>query len=599
MVGNKRKMEPELVGTGWVKKAWKGTKKAAKKVGKDVAKGASKASKSFAQESQNAAKSVAKGLRKTMENRTLKNAFAVWPPSAIAYGVVEGVVEAKSPADLPGSIVKYTSKEGARTARVVAAAGNLVAVAGAATGQPELVALGGSIGMTAGLAGAALSSGDYLADATDAAVHGDGDAFLKAMGNAVATSGPAALTSLSFGTFDDLMTMSVAAAQGHPDAAAQAAGRVILDAAGSESGASNYYALATDYGAPKDGQQQAYEALGVGKQQDTATQVAQADMRIDQGHHDKNSSGPFPTTTTEAKNAGEMLPPPGQTAPPTTSTPALSAAPPPAAPPPPQQTSSSSTSMSSTGTTSSTAPGQTTEIKTTEEPGFEQQREVLDAIDQDPNVITQKQIQESKSMPPKIENADADLMMQGGGNYISVDFDALSPVEETTPYQMRRYPAYRGEASVHGASGVKRMRPMYQNPGLSVYDLHPEARVKQSIDNSLQNPTVRALKRTATIRGFTSDYTNKPRMAPSGHDARGDKSYLMDSIRAMASPPLTKDEVSRILTKMPRVRTVAVDEFKTSFDQESMSGGSMASGDFMQTRSRSVYKEPSTVPVHY
>lgn len=520
-------------------------------------------SETFSRESLNSFREkMAEDLKEGLRNRTVKNVMATTPITAFAHGVVRGVLEAKRPKDLLGSIIKYTSKMGERNARVVAVVGDIAVVYGGSAAQFELVALGEAMQLYSNLASAAAAAGQEIGEGM---IHGDKRAFVAAMGKAAAMFGDRIMDSITHDTYKEAMIVADRMANRDPDSTMRSLARAFIEAGVSASSLGNTANLATDYGA-KDAPSAIAGTVGV------RDGVSSDPTRLLEYGADPEKQKEFQKKSEKMDKKDKKRKKKGK--------------------------------MKGGAPEDEAAQGEEEEeAKEDEEPPTEEAQE--NRLESDANVtsttlapLPPRDPEEEKiEEEPKIdifdgvtENKDDDMMLCGSGAAMEVFGDIM---DNMTPYTKKQRVAYRGSPASHGARAVERDGARMRNTGLATSDLRHLAKVNSKVDRSMVNPTKLRLSRRPTVRGFTGEYTTKPRQAPTGADARGARSYLTRSILAPGVAPLTKDETTRLLERIPNIRTVAVDAFTTTKASKS------SSGEFEQIRSRSISHAKKAILRHY
>ena len=158
-------------------------------------------------------------------------------------------------------------------------------------------------------------------------------------------------------------------------------------------------------------------------------------------------------------------------------------------------------------------------------PGGEARREgMVQATDSDPlqDTITEAKAAAREAVA-SVQNLDDELTMCGGSMVPRVTLGELATAAMMAPHD-------RGSKRGYGA--LKMVPVQYANNGISIANrLDRPTKAARVFSKVHENPIKHKLKNTPTVRGFTANFTTRPRQSPHGMDARGALVKYVDSLK--------------------------------------------------------------------
>lgn len=145
----------------------------------------------------------------------------------------------KNPEDIPGNLVRYSSRQARKEGDAIGTMGNYAVVIGSMTGQPELVAIGEAAAEVEAGIDVATAGAEDLAEATDDFIKGDPRAGVVALGRAVKKYGIAVMDSMTEGEMSHALEVAEDIMEGDYRAAEKEAASGLLDAVAQETGTSH------------------------------------------------------------------------------------------------------------------------------------------------------------------------------------------------------------------------------------------------------------------------------------------------------------------------------------------------------------------------
>ena len=395
--------------------------------------------------------------------------------------------KSKKPEDLIGNVIRYSSREAEKTGKVIGTVGNYMVVIGTVTGQPELVAAGAEMGKMEQAINDATAAGEDLATSIDDLMKGDYESAVVALGNAVKDEGIAVMDGLTDGEFSHALSVAEDIMEGDYSAAKKEAAKALIDGVAAEMNASHI----------KD-QMQPLVDKGL-------------DMALGQGV--KNSSS--------AVHGGQATE---------------------------QATMSDADVFSAENRPDEDdLPGTAARAEETIPAG-------------DPSPLEEAETAAKASLKRKVavnQNLDDELTLCGQGHVTHLKGHTVTFDEAQLSSQDRRsVPRYHGMMHPYkmrqhekSYSSLKMVPVQYNNAGISTANrLDRPPKVARTTSMAYENPIKNELKRRPTVRGFSANFTTKPRHAEQKGDARGDLVPYVDSIGGQAGT-VQRDETAIVLDK--------------------------------------------------
>ena len=407
----------------------------------------------------------------------------VVPPVAVtamqAFDVAKKTAKhSKKPKDIIGNLVRYSSREAEKQAKVIGTMGNYAIVLGEITGQPELVALGEGFEEVEKGIGIATAGSEDLATSIDDLINGDPQSAVMALGNAIKDYGVAVVDSMSDGELSHALTVAEDILEGDYDAAKKEAAKALLDAAAQEMHVSHLKGeLQASIGAAMklagQGQKNSSSAIHGGQ---AADQSSMADGSI------------------SASNVPDLADMPGGAA-------------------------------RAEATVPASDPSPTAETVTEARAALEKKVAVNQNLDDKLTMCGEGYVPHLKGTYAETIGLDAPFLDRHTGLYVHGHFDD------------HKLKTHKRSFSALGVTPVQ-----YQNAGMSIANrMDIPVKVARVTSMVHENPLKNKLKNRPTVRGFSSNFTSKPRQAVQKGDARGETVRYVEALRALKGT-VQKDE---------------------------------------------------------
>lgn len=423
--------------------------------------------------------------------KTAVNSLPGIPPGAKdIYTVAKKTVKhSEDPKDLIGNTVRYGTRQADKEGKILGTVGTYLVVGGTLTAQPELVEAGEGMQKVESVINVATVGGEDLATGIDDLIKGDPKAAVHAFGEAYKKTGIAVFDHVSDGEFSQLLEVSEDIIEGNYSSALKASAHAIVDGVSGELGVSHLKG-----------------------------QVHAAVERFEnQGQLEEDSpdDAPPPSDGKRLVETHEKGKPPGLKI---VGEGAMSGG----------QEGFSATNLPSM----EDFPG-----------GAVRAEETMPASELDPTTTLAR-----KTLKAKVavnENLDDEITMCGGSMYHqSSGLDEL--VYAATPVMHR-------EGHKRGYSALKMVPVQYSNNGLSTSNrLDRPVKVARVTSMVHENPIKNKLKNRPTVRGFSANFTSKPRMSAQPGDARGDKVVYKEQL------PASKGRIQLDETDFARERSMSI-----------------------------------------
>lgn len=449
-------------------------------------------------------KDVLKALK--LNNRAGKTASKVARNQFIPPGAEDAREVAKktiknsdSKDEVLGNMVRYSARRARDKGKTMGAMGNYMIVLGMATGQPHLIALGTSLENAEDAFLIAAAPGDDFATFLDASQKGDFEEAVVALGRAMKDFGVAIANQLSEGVLGQAIEVAEDILAGDYDAAKKQAAAGLLSAVASKLHASHIKG----------------HLLSVIKAGTVALDDETGYETTFLGLEEKNSSS--------AMRGGQAAE---------------------------QAAMSEPTGVISASTVPSLddLPG-----------GAARAEETITAGDPSPDqeAVTQARATLEKKVAVN-QNLDDEMTMCGEGHVPHLKGTYYGTMDEEQVILDRTH----GSMRVHGMAGPYKIREhkrsysavgvtpsQYQNAGISVANrMDIPVKVARVTSMVHENPIKTKLKGRPTVRGFSANYTTKPRQSVQQGDARGDLVKYVDALKALKGT-VQKDETDVAVDK--------------------------------------------------
>lgn len=385
----------------------------------------------------------------------------------------------KHPRDIPANIIRYGSREAQKEGKVMGTMGNYMVLAGTATGQPELVEVGEGLEDVEKEIDVATAGAEDVADAMDEFIKGDPVAGVVALGRAVKKYGMAAADNLTDGEFSHALRIAEDIMEGDYSSAKKEAAKALLD------GALNHF-----HASHLKGQLEA--SIGL------ATKLA--------GQGQKNSSSAMqggqpadPASMSDANvgSAGNVL---GS-----------------------EQLPGGAARAEATVPASDPSPR--AETVTEARAALEKKVAVNQNLDDKMTMCGEGAVPHLKGTYAQTWSDDAPILDRAQGYYVHGHFDD------------HKLKTHKRSYSALGVTPVQ-----YQNAGMSIAErMDIPVKVAKVVSMVHENPLKTKLKKKPTVRGYSANFTSKPRHAAQKGDARGETVRYVDALMAMKGT-VQKDE---------------------------------------------------------
>jgi len=383
------------------------------------------------------------------------------------------------PADVVGKEIMVMTHQGQLAAKVLAIAGPMVVVAGEMTAQPEIVAMGKSMEKASDMLYLATAGGENLAVAVDAGIHGDKKEFMHALGRAVSDYGNAIYQYMMPEQLDEVIVELNMIAEGDPRG---------FEALGQS--------LAIEYMRHNT----VAASMGSNEAIDSLQRMGYIEPSVTDEEREKYGAWKIIDMGTAAVFGAD------------------------------DYKSALEVENGTEGTTPGTmesdnlAPSEMPTVTSSEDP----EETPLDmGEDAEPTVPPPPATETpTVTLPePEVQNYDKDVLyaQKGAGKTDEGELPSIKYHVETAPI------AQRGVK--RGYRALKELPVQYGNAGFSVSMHGPRVATPHRKKVLTDNKMKLELQGRATVRGFTANFTSKPRRADTGRDARGAKVQYVDAIK--------------------------------------------------------------------
>lgn len=386
--------------------------------------------------------------------------------------------KSKRAKDVPANLVRYSSREAQKEGKVMGTMGNYMVIAGTVTGQPELVEVGEGLENVEKEIDVATAGAEDVADAMDDFIKGDPEAGVVALGHAIKKYGFAVADNLTDGEFSHALSVAEDIMEGDYDAAKKEAAKALLDASLNQLHASHL-----------KGQLESSiiaAAKLAGQGQKNSSSAMQGGQAADQSSMADGSIS--------ASNIPDVEDMPGGAA-------------------------------RAEATVPASDPSPRAETVTEARAALEQKVAVNQNLDDKMTMCGEGVVPHLKGTYSETWTDDAPILDRAQGYYVHGHFDD------------HKLKTHKRSYSALGVTPVQ-----YQNAGMSIANrLDIPVKVARVTSMVHENPIKNKLKNRPTVRGFSANFTSKPRHAVQKGDARGDTVRYVEALRALKGT-VQKDE---------------------------------------------------------